>query len=277
MQENAEVRQVSLKQLASKNFILSLLLFVVLVAIIVVASLRDREGMSQLTTVYEEQFRVEQFKAKLSNIMLPLNDFSMSGDPENFTKIKKAVSEYKTSYDRIASIAYLTEKDKAALKQVHNLMTGVMDTANDVASEKIPANQAASVTLLAQNLVLAAHKKLESIVQGLEQQLQQKSAEREQKSKIQLYILLGFIALIIFLLELLNRKLLRQAQSLSKVSSSVAESAGDIIQVNKMQASATDQQSRFMEKVIKGLELIAESGKKISTTTASLEKNAGII
>jgi len=280
MQENIESgtnKQVSLKKLASKNFMLSLLLFAVLIVIIVVASLRDREGMDMLADVYDDQFRIEQFKATLSNVMLPLNDFTMTADASNFTRIKKAVGEYQASYRSITAIPRLGAQDKAALARVNALMNEVMSMANDVADAKIPANQAAQVTLLSQNLVLAAQKKLHSIVTNMETQLAASTAARRQQATMQLYMLLGFIVFIVLLLEFLNRRLLRQAQTVSKFSSSLAESAGDIVMVNKMQASATDQQARFMEKVIKGLELIADSGKEISNVITGLEKNSGVI
>jgi len=280
MSESAESgsnKQVSLKRLASKNSMLSLLLFAVLIVIIVVASLRDRASMDVLAEVYDDQFRVEQFKATLSNVMLPLNDFTMTAESSNFSRIRTAVSEYKTSYQSITAIPRLGEQDKAALAKVDALMNEVMNIANDVADAKIPANQAAQVTLLSQNLVLAAQKKLESIVKGMEAQLATSTVEQQQKSTLQLYILLGFIVFIVLLLEFLNRRLLKHALTVSKMSSSLAESAGDIVLVNKMQASTTDQQVRFMEKVIKGLELIADSGKEISTVIAGLEKNSGMM
>ncbi len=275
--EQEPTRQISLSKLASRNSMLSLLLFGVLVAIIVVASLRDRESMNELATVYDDQFRVEQFKASLSNIMVPLADFTMTAEADNFPKLKKAVADYKASYARIGAIEHLSDQDRAALNKVNGLMNEVMNIANDVASGKITAGQSADVTLLAQNLVLAAQKKLALIVKGLEGQLAQRTAEREQKANMQLYLMLGFIGFIILLLEYLNRGLLKQAYAVSRVSSSVAESAGDIIMVNKMQASTSDQQSRFMEKVIQGLKLIGESGQKIAASIASLSKNTEII
>jgi len=280
MQEQSETgshKQLPLSRLAGRNFILSLLLFVILTAIIVVASLRDRESMDMLADIYNDQFRVEQFKATLSDIMLPLNDFTMTAEASNFDSIRKAVRAYKASYNNINAIRYLTAQDKAALAQVNRLMVEVMDIANDVANEKIPASQSAQVTLLAQNLVLAAQKKLETIVQRMEKQLAASQQQRRDKATMQLYLLLGFIVFIVLLLEFLNRRLLRQAQMVSRASSNVAQSAGEIIMVNEMQTGVTDQQSRFMEKVIKGLELIAASGCELSTAIAGLEKNTGII
>jgi len=280
IQENtatAPVKQVSLRQLAGRNSILSLLLFIVLVGIIFAAAMKDRESMNGLASTYENQFRVERFKASLTNIMLPINDFTMTGDTKNFDKIKQAVSAYKASFDTVKSISYLTEQDKKALQQVDQLMLEVMKTANDVASEKITVGQAAQVTVLAQNLVLAAQMKLEAIVKDLEIQLQASAMERQEKSTMHLYILSGFIVFILLLLEFLSRRLVKHAQVVSRVSSSVAESAGDIIEVNKLQANTTDQQSRFMKKVTQGLELIAASGSQISETASSLEKNTAVL
>jgi len=271
------VKQVSLRQLAGRNSILSLLLFIVLVGIIFAAAMKDRESMNGLASTYEDQFRVERFKASLTNIMLPINDFTMTGDTKNFDKIKQAVSAYKTSFDTVKSISYLTEPDQKSLQQVDQLMLEVMKTANDVASEKITVGQAAQVTVLAQNLVLAAQMKLEGIVKDLEIQLQARATERQKKSTMYLYILSGFIVFILLLLEFLSRRLVKHAQVVSKVSSSVAESAGDIIEVNKLQANTTDQQTRFMKKVTQGLELIAASGEHISETASSLEKNTAVV
>jgi len=280
MQEKATtepVKQVSLRQLAGRNSILSLLLFIVLVGIIFAAAMKDRASMNGLASTYEDQFRVERFKASLTNIMLPINDFTMTGDTKNFDKIKQAVSAYKASFDTVKSISYLTEQDQKLLQQVDQLMLEVMKTANDVANEKITVGQAAQVTVLAQNLVLAAQMKLEGIVKDLEAQLQASAMERQKKSTMYLYILSGFIVFILLLLEFLSRRLVKHAQVVSRVSSSVAESAGDIIEVNKLQANTTDQQARFMKKVTQGLELIAASGSQISETAGSLEKNMAVL
>jgi len=280
MQENVAKgsgKQVSLRQLAGRNSILSLLLFIVLIGIIFAAAMKDRESMDGLANTYEDQFRVERFKASLTNIMLPINDFTMTGDTRNFAKIKAAVSAYKRSFDTVKSIPYLTERDQKSLQQVDQLMLEVMKTANDVASEKITVGQAAQVTVLAQNLVLAAQMKLEGIVKDLELQLQASARERQQKSTLHLYILAGFIVFILLLLEFLSRRLVRHAQVVSRVSSSVAESAGDIIEVNKLQANTTDQQSRFMKRVTQGLELIAASGSEISEAANALEKNTAVV
>ena len=264
----------SLKQMAGRNFIFSLLLFAVLLAIIFIAFQRDRDSMNSLEQVYIDQFHIEQFRASLANVVRPLNDFALTSNESNFPKLKKAVKDYKASYESIKSIPHLTTDQQNDLDQVNLLMSEVMNIALDVADKKIPANQAGHVTVLAQNLVLATGKKLQSIVSSLEQVLAQKSAERQEKASRQLYILLGFILLIIVILELFNRRLVSQAQRLSKVSSSVATSAGDMLNVSEEQASATDQQSRFMDKVITGLEMVADSGGKIAITVAGMEKAA---
>jgi len=111
----------------------------------------------------------------------------------------------------------------------------------------------------------------------MEIKLAASAVQREAQSTMQLYILLGFIALIVWFLEILNRKLVVHAHTVSRVSSDVVESAGDIIEVNKMQASVTEQQTRFMDKIIKGLELISVSGAKIPIATGKLEKNSSVI
>jgi len=274
--EKTSVKQVSLMQMAKRNSVLSLLLFVTLIAIIFVAFQRDRDSMATLEDVYRDQFNIEHFKATLFDVISPLNDFALTADEKNFKKLKDAIKHYETTYSVIKTIPHLTPDNHKSLTQVHQLMTEVMNIASDVANQKIAANQTGTVTILAQNLVLGAQDKLESIVQGLEKQLNQSSAERQEKATMQLYMLLAFIVFIVLLLEFLSRKLVNHAQDLSRASSSVATGIGDILDANKAQASASEQQTRFMEKVIKGLELIAESGIKISTTATAVEKSSSV-
>jgi len=253
---------------------LSLLLFMVLIGIVFASSWRDGQAMQHLENEYRDQFHIEQFKASLSNIMVPLNDFTLTADEKNFTRLRESVSEYQASYNSVKAIPDLNEQDQKALDQVAGLMSEVMTIADDVADRKIPARQAAQVTLLAQNLVLAAQKKLTVIVNGLEERLNQRSAQHQQDAELQMYILLAFIILIVLLLEFLNRGLLARAVVVSKASSSVAESVGDILEVSELQSDASEQQSRFMERVTKGLQLIADAGKKIAANIQILEKNS---
>ena len=269
--------QVSLKQLANRNFMLSLILFIVLIGIVFFASLRDNSSMGALLEVYDDQFRVGQFKGSISDVMVPINDFTMTADTKNFAKINHAVKIFNDRYKGVKSIPSLNEKDHKSLDQMHFMMTEVVNIANDVAEGLVPASQASHVAVIAQNLVLSAQLKLEAIIKAMEVRLEQKAAEREEQATMQLYILLGFIVLIILLLEFLNRRLLSHAQTVSKASSNIAESAGDIVEANKVQANITEQQSRFMDKVIKGLELIAIAGAKIPVATGKLEKNSTVI
>ncbi|WP_018294854.1 methyl-accepting chemotaxis protein [Mariprofundus ferrooxydans] len=266
-------RQRSLRGLARRNFMLSLLLFLVLIGIVFASSWRGSQGMQHLENEYKDQFRIEQFKASLSNIMVPMNDFTLTAEEKNFTKLRQAVADYRKSYDSVKAIPGLNGQDQKALNQVAGLMSEVMNMANDVADNKIPADQAAQVTLLAQNLVLAAQKKLSVIVSGLESRLNERSVQYQQDTRMQMYILLAFIVLIVLLLEFLNRGLLSRAVVVSKASSSVAESVGDILEVSELQSGATEQQSRFMERVTKGLALIADAGKKMTVNIKALEKN----
>jgi len=270
-------KQVSLRQLASKHSKLGLLLFAVLIVMIVVASMRDRQGMEALGNMYNDQFRVAQFKAGLSKVLLPLNAFAMTSDVSNMARIRKVISEYKASYLRTVAIPSLGAQDKSALAEVDALMNHVMSMVNDVADAKPGTSHAAQTILSSRHLVQAAQQKLQSIINRMETRLAASAAERQHTASMQLYILLGFIVCIVLLLEFLNRRLLKHAQTVSRVSSTLAESAGDIVRVNKMQASATDQQARFMEKVMQGLELIADSGKEISAVISSLEKNSVVM
>jgi len=227
--------------------------------------------------VYDNQSQIEQFKASISDVMLPVNDFTMTADTKNFAKINQAIKIFSDQFSAVKSIPSLTSDDLESLDNMNGLMGEVLNIATDVAEGKITASQAPQVAVIAQNLVLSSQLKVDAIAKSMEAKLAVSVIKREEQAKMQLYILLGFIVLIILLLETLNRKLLAHAQTVSKESNTVAESAGDIIEANKLQASITEQQSRFMDKVIKGLELVSAAGAKIPVATSKLEKNSGVI
>jgi len=155
-------------------------------------------------------------------------------------------------------------------------MSEVMTIANDIADKKIPFEQAAKATLLAQNLVLAARERLTVIVSRLAERLNRHSLQYQHDAGMQMYILLAFIILIALLLKFLNRRLLAMAVAVSKVSSSVAESVDDILEVSQLQSDVSEQQSRFMERVSKGLALISDTGKKMTLNIKTLEKNVQV-
>jgi methyl-accepting chemotaxis protein len=270
--EAEENKQITLRKFANRNFLFSLILFAVLISIIFAAFKQSQDNMVSLEQSYRNQFQLEEFKASLANVMLPLNDFTLTAAKENFSLLRAASDHYQSEHKKIASIPGLSDENRKALGQAHDLMSEVLNIANDIADGKISANQAGRVSLLAQNLVLTAQHKLESIITANALQLKSSSAKRELETRIQFYILLGFILIIVLLLEIFNRKLLKRAHTVSEASSRIAMSADSILSATEQQAGLADKHATQVEKITKGLAQIAESDEKIANATIKIGK-----
>ncbi len=268
--------QATLSQQANRNFLLSIILFAVLIATVFFAFQQAKENMGELGKLYADQVRLEQFKASLSNVLLPLNDFTLTQNKEDVGKLKKAEREFQGLYSEIEALHSMTTENKKVLGQVFGLMREVMGIADDIVSEKIPFGQANNVAVVAQNLVFVAQQKLESVTSNLTAALQQESDIRQTQIDKQSYIILGIIVFIILLLAVFNRAFVKNiTRTISGVAKDVAHAAGDILNSVEQQAAAADTQAKSVEQIANELEQISDSARKIAATSLSVEKIAG--
>ncbi len=268
--------QATLSQQANRNFLLSLVLFAVLIATVFVAFQQAKENMAALGKLYTDQVRLEQFKASLSNVLLPLNDFTLTQNKEDVSKLKKAEQEFQVLYSEIESLGSMTTANKKVLGQVFGLMREVTSIADDIVSEKIPFGQAGNVAVVAQNLVFVAQQKLEGVTSNLTGALKHASELRQAQIDKQSYIILAIIVFIILLLTWFNRAFVKKITStISGVANNVAHAAGDIMNSVEQQAAAADTQAKSVEQIANELEHISDSARKIAATSLSVEKIAG--
>jgi len=269
-------RQTTLKQQANRNFILSLILFALLIGTVFVAFQRAKDHMNSLGNLYADQVRLEQFKGSLSNVLLPLNDFTLTQNKEDVAKLKKAEREFQSLYGQIESLPSMTTENKKILNQVFGLMREVTSIADDIVSEKIPFAQANNVAVVAQNLVFVGKQKLEGVATALESALKHDTQQRQAQIDTQSYIILAIIVFIILLLTWFNRSFVKSiTKTISGVANNVATAAAEILNSVEQQATAADTQAKSVEQIAIELEGISESARKIAATSVSVEKIAG--
>jgi len=269
-------KQATLSQQANRNFLLSLVLFAVLIATVFVAFQQAKENMNSLGGLYGDQIRLEQFKGSLSNVLLPLNDFTMTANKQDVPKLKKAEQEFQKLYSEVSSLSSMTTENKKILDQVHGLMREVTGIADDIVSEKIPFGQASNVAVVAQNLVFVAQQKLDGVASGMTASMQHDTKAREAQIDTQSYIILAIIVFIVLLLTWLNRLFVKNiTRTITDVAKNVAHAAADILNSVEQQAAAADTQAKSVEAIAGELGLMSDSARKIAATSLSVEKIAG--
>lgn len=276
VQAESRKAQATLSQQANRNFLISIVLFGGLIATVFIAFQQAKENMEALGKLYADQVRLEQFRGSLGNVLLPLNDFTLTKNKADIAKLKKAENEFQKLYGEIESLRSMTSENKKVLSQVFGLMREVTGIADDIVSEKIPFGQANNVAVVAQNLVFVAQQKLEGVAKNLSKSLKHETELRQARIDTQSYIILGIIILIIVLLAWLNRRFVRNTtRTISDVARNVARAAGEILNSVEQQAAAADTQAKSVEQIARELEQISDTARKIAATSVSVEKIAG--
>ena len=272
---NKKLGKKSLRQQANRNLLLSVMLFAVLVSMVFYAFQQTKAGMESLSSVYTDQLRLEQFKASLPNLLLPLNDYTMTGNKQDVPKMKKAASQFQTLYSGVEALPSLKADDKKVLTQVFGLMREVMSISDDIVNGKIPSGQANNVAVVAQNLVFVAQQKLSAVAEGLNKSLQNETATTRSQVDQQSYIILGIIIGLVLLMAMLSRGFVKNVTlTITDVARNMTQTSGEILQAVDQQANAADTQSKSVEQIAIELRQMSEASRKIAATSASVEKIA---
>lgn len=265
----------NVRQLANRNFIISLLLFAVLIGTVFFAFQKAREGMESLGSLYADQTRIEQFRASLSNVLLPLNDFTLTGNSEDVGKLEKASADFLRLYGEVAALPSLTDEDNRELQEVFDLMQEVIGISEDIVSGKIPADQSGDVAVVAQSLVFVGQEKVNAVATRLADGLKKSAAEKQQQVTTLAIVNLGIIVLLVLMLAYSSRSFVsRITGTVSSVAEDVTGTSGDILGAVEQQATASDMQAMSVEQITEELAQMSAAAKKIATTASSVEKIA---
>ncbi|MDX8401549.1 MAG: methyl-accepting chemotaxis protein [Mariprofundaceae bacterium] len=265
----------SLSRLANRNMIISLILFLVLVGAVWSAIQVAKRDIESMRTLQAQQIQLERFRASLPNILLPLNDFTLTRNPADVGKMEAAQRNFQGLYSTIASLPALSDADRKVLDQVHKMMGEVATIGKDITSGKIPAGQANNVAVVAQSLVFVAQGKLNAVAESLRQSLERDAAATKAALDRQFYIILGIILLLGVVSVLLSRALVRTiARELADISERVSSASELILDAVDQQSLAADTQAKSVAQIAEELEEMSDAARKIAATSISVEKIA---
>ena len=275
MEDKNKRSVVSISRLARRNIVVSVFLFAILIATVFFAFNRATDGMNQLSNLNGQQTSIEKFKGSLPNILLPLNDFTMTSNKLDIEKIKKASEEFLSLYSQVSQMPSLQEGDKKRLTEVHDLMQEVIKIAEDITSGKIPSSMASNVTVVAQSLVFVAQDKLNDVASQLAMALSSQRQDKEDQINNLSSITVAIIVFIIFVMAFFNRSFVTNISgTISSMSTGVTESSGEILNAVDIQSTASNVQAQSVAGVTLELEEMSDAAKKIATTAASVERIA---
>lgn len=265
----------SLSELSKRNIILSMALFAILIGTVLFAFNRANDGMNELSRLYGEQARLEQFKSTLSNILLPINDFTLTGNPEDRAKFDAASTEFTLLFGEVSVLDILTDADNADLQEVFQLMGEVMQIGDDILSGKIPSAMAGNVAVVAQSLVFVAQEKMEVVTSRLGSKLTSETDDKMQQMTQLALINIGIIVIIVIAIFFFNRSFVASVTgTIAGAAENVSASSNEILATVDQQAVASDTQARAMSGVTSELEEMSEAARKIATTAVSVERIA---
>jgi len=268
-------KRKSLTQQSNRNMLLSIVLFAVLISTVFYAFQQAKGGMQSLGALYADQLRLEQFKASLPNLLLPLNDYTMTGNAQDVEKLKKAANEFQTLFSGVEALPSLTADDKKVLGQVFGLMREVMTISDDIVSGKIPSGQANNVAVVAQNLVFVAQQKLNTVAEHLNASLQSDAEQKRTQIDQQNYLIQGIIVFLLLLVAFLSRRFVKNITlTITDIAKNVTTTSNEILSAVDQQANAADTQAKSVEQIALELREMSEASRKIAATSASVEKIA---
>jgi len=273
---NSETAHVkNLRQLANRNIMLTMILFAAVIGAILFGFDRAGKGLSELSEVYDQQSRLEKFKSSLPNVLLPLNDFTLTQNKEDVAKIEKASQDFLRLYGEVTVLPILTDVDNKELQEVFDLMQEVIGIADDIVSGKIPSAMAGNVTVVAQSLVFVGQEKMEDVTNRLEKALDKETKAKTDQITTLAVINIAIIVLVIVISALLSRGFVSSvSKTISDVAQDVSASSTEILGAVDQQANASDTQARSVSGVTMELEEMSEAAKKIAMTASSVERIA---
>ncbi|GEM_PF-1287217 len=270
-----KVSEASLRQLARKNILWSVLFFLVLLVTVAYTAMQSLTSMSEISKLDGQQVKIERFRSSLPNVLLPLNDYVMVQNQNDIVKIKKAKALFATLITEVAGFPNLSPNDAKDLDSVGKLMAEVSQMAEDITSGVIPFDQAESLVLVAQSLVFVAQDKLDAIAQHLNQSLEAETAAKIERTTILTWLNIAVIVAILGLLVLLNRGFANSVTTrITDAALNVAASSAELLLAVDRQTTTSNTQAGTVVNVTKELGSMSEASKKIAATALGVERIA---
>ena len=269
------VRVVNLRQLARRNMMWSIVFFVVLVVTVGFTSIQASNNMDDLASLYGQQTKIEKFRATLPNVLLPLNDFIMTGNEGDINKIKNAKMEFLALYNEISGFSTLSEDDASELNSVSDMMKEVSTMADDITSGRIPFEAAGSIAIVAQSLVFVGQEKVNTIATSVNESLTEETDLKVAQMTMLTWINMAVIGAILMLLFVLSRTFTTNVtEHITLAAQNVSLSSEDILLAVERQATASNTQASVVVSVTEELTGMSGAAIKIAATASSVERIA---
>ncbi len=266
---------LNLQAFAKRKMNLTLLFFIVLIAAVAYTSYQAMNNVSTLTSLYEQQTKLEKFKGSLPNILLPLNDYLLVKSKGDIEKLDQAIKAYAKLYAEVLQFENLNDEDAQALGEVSQMMGEVTSLAEDITSGKIPYEQAGSLAIVAQSLVFVGGEKINTVAERLSKVLSEQTDASIDEMKTFSVFNIALIVGVLFLLFSLNKVFTRNITALiSDSSKNIANFSEEILLSVDRQATASSTQAGTVVGVTEELGQMSVAAVKIAATANSVEKIA---
>lgn len=220
-------RSTGLRQLAKRNVVLALILFIVVLAIMLFSFFQASGELDRLESLSSQQVRLEKLRASLPDVLLPLSNYVITHGKSDASQAQGASREFLRLYAEVASMPDLTDKDHQDLADAADLMKEANGIAGDVTSGAIHDEMAGNVTVVAHSLVVAAQKKTLNVINRLSETVAE--ANEQAHSHISLLALVNLL-LILVLLGVLFFLARAFSHAVSGSLSAIQEQVSDIVQ-----------------------------------------------
>ncbi len=265
----------SLKAFSRRKMAVTLVFFAVLLATVGYTSYQATESVDELSSLYGQQTKLEQFKAIFPKFLLPLNDYLLVKNKTDIEKIRAAGKEFNALYQDISSFTNSADEDNKALKEVQKIMDEVRTLAEDITTGKIPFDQAGNLAIVAESLVFVGQNKINAVAEHVTSTLADETkAKKEQMSQLTLLNALIIIG-ILFLIFTLDRVFLKNVIAyISGVSGNISGASENILSFVDRQADASATQAMTVVHITEELGEMSGAAKKIAATANSVERIA---
>ncbi|PCI00056.1 MAG: hypothetical protein COB79_06250 [Zetaproteobacteria bacterium] len=275
VQPLAAARTSSMQDFANKKKSMMILLFSILLMLVGYTSYQSIKNVNDLASLYGQQTKLERFRAALTDVILPLNDYVIAKNDSAIRKIKQAEREFNELYSEVATFSFLTEDDAKELKSVSELMFEVGVLAGDVTGGDLPFEQVGSLAVVAQSLVLVAQNKVNTVAVALKSVISQELESKINQATL-MTVVSGLLTMsILFLVYIFDKQFMRNVTiNVKSASKNVAESSENILSFVDRQATASVAQANTVVGVTEELELMSSASMKIAATANSVERIA---
>jgi len=268
----------NLRKRANRNVWISLLMLLVLIGTVLFAAKKVNDNFASLKGIYAEQIELERFRASLTSVLAPLNDFSLTGNTADADRLDERSAEFNRLFKKLSASPNLTPDETKELREVSELLMGeVISMGANVVSGKIPAEQAKNVTVVAQNLVFVAQKKVDLVARGLNGRLDGLVESKQNELKVFAVSALGVMLGLVLIMMISGRYFVSTStEMITGVAHRVTGTSEEILNAVDQQSVASAVQAKAVVQVISEMEDLSESSRQVAKTSKDVERIAEV-